>query len=174
MAQAQRSLKPRSVPRKAAMAPKHDVKPFGLDPTGLIDDDWPEVGVVVDCPRRAWFRTALVLMLAAIVAETVQKRHAGAAASGMAQATQALCDAKQFASVGMHTLEQAERAIHDRLRDDAFQSAHRSGYWGVSGMAQFVLAIACCGVSRHFGERGSPVLFSFLSIAYVLWLMVLV
>ncbi len=140
----------------------------------LIDDDWPEAGVVVDPPHRVWSRIALVLVIAAIIVETVQKRHAGAAAIGMAQAGQALNDAKQFASVGMHVLEQAEQAIHDKLRDDAIQSAHRSGYWGISGMALFVLAIACCVVSRRLGEQGSPVTFSLQCVAYVLWLMVLV
>jgi hypothetical protein len=151
-----------------------NTKPGGIREASLIDDDWPEAEVVVDPPRRAWSRIALILIIAAIVVETVQKRHAGAAASGMAQAAQALNDAKQFASVGNPSLEQAKRTIHDELRDDAFQSAHRSGYWGVSGMALFVLAIVCCAVSRRLGEKSSPVTFSLLSVAYVLWLMVII
>ncbi len=150
------------------------MKPRDLCPSSLIDDDWPEIVVVMLPARRRWARAALILAIGAIAAETVAKHHAGDAMMSMAKATQNVNDAKRSAALGMHAPVESKLAAANDLTETALRSAHRSSKWSVGGLSLFVLALACFGRSRYRRERSSSVPFSILAIAYILWLLLLV
>ena len=60
---------------KKTMKPRHDAKPGGHAHTSLIDDDWPQSGLVAHPLRRTWTWASLILIVVALGAETVGKNH---------------------------------------------------------------------------------------------------
>jgi hypothetical protein len=140
----------------------------------LIDDDWPDAGIVVDPPRRAWFLAAVSLVLTAIAAAMVSKRFAGLGMMTMARSAQAMNDGKQYARIGVTALAQVKADESAMLKPIAFRDAHRSDDWGLVSLGLFGLAAACWSVSHCRSEGGSPVLLSALFIFYVLLLMLIV
>jgi hypothetical protein len=150
------------------------MKPTGLYHSNLIDDDWPEIGVVVNPVRRICSRLSLIFVVAAIGADTVGKSHVGAGLRSTAKRLEAIFRAKDYAEFGLCELAIDEFDDAAILKEAAHQEFHRAGLWGVSGMALFVFALGSFGLSRRRGEGGSAVAFVVLAIAYVLWLLPMV
>ena len=156
------------------MKPRHDAKPGGHAHTSLIDDDWPQSGLVAHPLRRTWTRASLILIVVALGAETVGKNHDGAGMMNAAKSAAAINRAKEFAEFGMDELALEELDHAARLRDLASLKGHGGGFWHLAGLVLLVLALVCFGLSRYLGEWGFSLAFSLLSVVYIMWLMMLV
>ncbi len=143
-------------------------------PADLIDDDWPDAGIVVAPRRRSWRRAALVFILAAIAADFVSKHFAGLGMMTMARSGQAMTDAKQFALLGMDGLAQLAADESARLKQIAMHKPCLSDFWGLYGLGLFLVAAGCWGVSHYRTEGGSPVVLTVLFFLYVMLLMLMV
>lgn len=153
--------------------PKH-VNPGSQFPADLIDDDWPDAGIVVAPRRRSWRLAALTFILAAIAADFVSKHFEGRSMIALARAGQAMNDAKQFALLGMDDRAQLAADESARLKQIARQNPYASGFWNVSGLGLFLLAASCWAVSHYRREGGSQVVPTVLFVFYLLFLMLLV
>jgi hypothetical protein len=140
----------------------------------LIDDGWPETGLVVHPLRGTWTRASLILIVVALGAETVGKNHDGAGMMNAAKSAAAINRAKEFAEFGMDELALEELDLAARLRDLASLKGHGGGFWHLAGLVLFVIALACFGLSRYLGEWGFSLTFSLLLLVYIIWLMMLV
>jgi hypothetical protein len=139
----------------------------------LIDDDWPNPNVIIDRPRRKWSLAALALILTAIAAEMIAKRHAGFGMMAMARAAQAMNYAKQFEDEGMDDLAQLAYDESARLKQLAFHNPYHSDRWSRDGLVFFLLAAGCWSISHRRNEGGPQIWLAALFISYFLLLMLM-
>jgi hypothetical protein len=156
------------------MASANDKKTLREYDSGLIDEDRPEVGVLVRSVRRTLSLLSMLLILAALGADFVGKAHIRPGSESFRESYTHIRRGNEYADLGMDEWALAEFDQAAKLKEDAHLKWDRAGRLALGGLVLFILALGCFGISWCAGEREFSFWFVVLSIAYTLLFIVLI